>query len=68
MAKKVLRKLSTGKVKVFKIRNRQGYAAVCLSNLTEGRSVVQAFERMVKAVKRQGYQLNGKLPSPRVFA
>lgn len=57
MAKKILRKLSRGKVKVFKIRNRRGYAAICMANLTEGRTVNEAIARMVKAVKRMGYLL-----------
>lgn len=57
MAKKVLRKLSRGKVKVFKIKNRRGYAAICMANLTEGRTVNEAIERMAKAVKRMGFLL-----------
>ncbi|MBF0384693.1 MAG: hypothetical protein HQL27_02365 [Candidatus Omnitrophica bacterium] len=39
-------------VKIFKIRNRKGYAAICDGNLTEGRTPIQAFDRMLKAVKR----------------
>lgn len=39
-------------VKIFKIKNRRGYAALCAGNLTEGRSPEQAFSRMVKAVRR----------------
>jgi hypothetical protein len=35
MAKKVLKKLSTGKVTTFKIKNRRGYAAIFANNLTE---------------------------------
>ena len=57
MAKKVLRKLSSRKVAVFKIKNRRGYAAIYAGNLTEGRSVNQALARMAKAVKRMGYLL-----------
>lgn len=63
MAKKNLRKLSSSKVSIFKIKNRRGYAAVALNNLTEGKSPVEAFERMVKAVKRAGFQLSGKIPA-----
>lgn len=62
MAKK-LKKMSSGKVTIFKIKNRRGYAAIALNNLTEGRSPVEAFERMVKAVKRAGFELSGKVPS-----
>ncbi len=39
-------------VKVFKIRNRSGYAALCKDHLTEGGSPAQACARMVKALKR----------------
>ncbi|MCB9800067.1 MAG: hypothetical protein H6757_04855 [Candidatus Omnitrophica bacterium] len=63
--KKTLHKLSSSKVQIFKIKNRRGYAAVCMNNLTEGNTPVQAFERMVKAVKRAGYLLDGKLPKPK---
>lgn len=45
-------KLSRSKVKIFKIRNRKGYAALCAGNLTEGRTADQAFVRMEKAVRR----------------
>lgn len=57
MAKKVLRKLSKGRVTVFKIKNRRGYAAICMGNLTEGNTVGIALARMAKAVKRMGYLL-----------
>ena len=67
MAKKniKLKKVQAGKVTIFKIKNRRGYAAVWQKNLTEGRSPVQAFYRMTKAVKRAGYELTGKPPRPR---
>jgi hypothetical protein len=57
MAKKVFRKLSVSKVATFKIRNRRGYAAICMNNLTEGNTVGTALARMAKAVKRMGYLL-----------
>jgi len=59
MAKKVikLKKLPRSKVKTFKIKNRKGYAALCMNNLTEGPTAAEAVRRMVKAVKRQGYAL-----------
>jgi len=41
-------------VKIFKIKNRRGYAAVCSSHLTEGLTVQEAYGRMVKAVRRTG--------------
>lgn len=62
MAQKTLKKLRAGKVSIFKIKNRRGYAALCMQNLTEGNTPNQAFERMVKAVKRSGYDLSGKAP------
>jgi hypothetical protein len=40
-------------VKLFKIKNRKGYAAVCDNHLTEGRSTQQAVDRMEKALKRK---------------
>lgn len=65
MAKRKLKKITSGSVKIFKIKNRRGYAALCLKNLTEGRTPVQAFYRMVKAVRRAGYELAGNPPRPR---
>ncbi len=55
--KKVLKKLSLAKVVVFKIANRRGYATIALNNLTEGRSIPQAYARLVKACRRKGYEL-----------
>lgn len=55
--KKVLKKMSLREVTVFKIANRRGYAAIAMKNLTEGRSVAQAYSRLAKAVKRQGFEL-----------
>lgn len=52
--KKKLRPMPKGKVKIFKIANRRGYAALCLMNLTEGNSPFKAYCRMQKAVKRLG--------------
>ncbi|MFH1460067.1 MAG: hypothetical protein ABIG64_06840 [Candidatus Omnitrophota bacterium] len=57
MKKKVLRKISSQKVRIFKIINRRGYAAICLNNLTEGATPNVAYCRMIKAVKRTGYEL-----------
>ena len=39
-------------IKVFKIKNRSGYAAVCNNHLTEGKSESEAIGRMMKALKR----------------
>ncbi|MBN1871545.1 MAG: hypothetical protein JW800_03135 [Candidatus Omnitrophica bacterium] len=46
-------KLGGKSVKVFKMKNRRGYAAICCNHLTEGRSPRQACERMTKALKRK---------------
>jgi len=40
------------KVDLFRIRNRVGFAAICCDHLTEGRTPGQAYERMVKALRR----------------
>jgi len=40
------------KVDIFKIKNRAGYAAVCFEHLTEGNTQQEAYERMVKALRR----------------
>ncbi len=54
---KVLKRVPASKVKVFKIANRRGYAAVCLNNLTEGSSAYLAYLRLIKALKRNGFAL-----------
>ena len=40
------------KVNIFKIKNRAGYAAVCYEHLTEGKNPQEAYDRMVKALRR----------------
>lgn len=52
-----LKKLSRSKVTVFKIKNRRGFAAICMNNLTEGPSSNEALRRMAKALRREGYSL-----------
>jgi len=39
-------------VQIFKIKNRRGYAAICNDCLTEGATKNEAYDRMVKAVRR----------------
>lgn len=46
-------KLEKRKVKIFKIRNRKGYAAIYCNMLTEGRTADQAYDRMAKAARRK---------------
>ena len=70
MAKrKLLRKLGMRDVVFFRIANRKGFAAIARNNLTEGRTVYQAYSRLVKACRRTGYELPMKtaqnLPKPK---
>ncbi|MDD4203203.1 MAG: hypothetical protein PHQ52_07030 [Candidatus Omnitrophica bacterium] len=39
-------------MKVFKMKNRKGYAAICDEHLTEGLTKEAAIERMEKALAR----------------
>ena len=58
MGKKMnLRALKRSSVRIFKIANRRGFAALCLQNLTEGNSPYVTYCRMQKAVKRSGFCL-----------
>lgn len=41
------------KIQIFKIKNRRGYAALCASHLTEGKTPLEARERMEKALRRK---------------
>jgi hypothetical protein len=45
-------KIGNYQVKIFKIKNRKGYAATCCSCLTEGKTAQQACDRMAKALNR----------------
>ncbi|MCA9398839.1 MAG: hypothetical protein KC684_06720 [Candidatus Omnitrophica bacterium] len=45
-------KIGENDVNIFKVRNRRGYAAVCKDCLTEGDTKEEAYERMVKAIRR----------------
>lgn len=65
MAVKKLRKFPGSRVWIFKIKNRRGYAAVCLNHLTEGGSPSVAFARMAKVLKRLGLALSGSVPKAR---
>lgn len=56
----MMTKISPAKIKIFKIKNRKGYAALCLNNLTEGRTIYQAYDRMLKALRRGGVLLKTK--------
>ncbi|MGB2601567.1 MAG: hypothetical protein WBD00_05145 [Candidatus Omnitrophota bacterium] len=60
MAKKEikLKKIPKTQLKMFKIKNRKGFAAICKDNLTEGKTKNQTIDRMNKALKRIGYTLD----------
>lgn len=58
-APKKMKKIGRSKVAVFKIRNRRGWAAICLQNLTEGPSAEQAIRRLKHPLRRMGYELSG---------
>ena len=45
-------KIGRYSVSIFKIKNRNGYAAICNNHLTEGGTRQEAYARMVKAVSR----------------
>ena len=45
-------KIGKKSVKIFKIKNRKGFAALFEGHLTEGKTRQQACERMLKAVNR----------------
>ncbi|MFH1771228.1 MAG: hypothetical protein ABH872_00225 [Candidatus Omnitrophota bacterium] len=53
-------KVSAGRIKIFKIRNRRGFAALCCNHLTEGISVAQAYGRMQKALRRNGIAIKSQ--------
>jgi len=38
--------------RIFKIKNRKGYAAFCNDCITEGATKNEAYDRMVKAIRR----------------
>ena len=48
----MIEKIGHLKVEIFKIRNREGFAAVCFEHLTEGKNPQEAYGRMVKALRR----------------
>ena len=65
MALKSLKKINAAKVTLFKIKNRSGYAAVCLNNLTEGKTPQEAFRRLVHPLRRMGFELADEPPKLR---
>ncbi len=61
-SKKPLQKFKGSNVRIFKITNRVGYAAIAENNLTEGASPAEAYDRMIKALKRSGFEVIGSAP------
>jgi len=51
-------KIGAQKIRIFKIKNRKGYAALCFNHLTEGKTLFQVYDRMVKALRRNGISLS----------
>ena len=51
-------KIENKEARMFKIKNRQGYALVCCDHLTEGKTPGQAYDRMVKALRRSAKKKN----------
>ena len=45
-------KIGKYSVRIFKMKNRRGYAAICNDCLTEGPTRNAAYDRMVKAIRR----------------
>ena len=45
-------KIGKFNAKVFKMKNRRGYAAICNDCITEGATRNEALERMAKAIRR----------------
>jgi len=62
---RTLKNLPVSRIKVFKIRNRGGYAAICLGNLTEGKTPAQACNRLANPLKRMGFALGSGSPKVR---
>ncbi len=57
MKSKSLKKISAKQIKVFKVRNRRCYAAICMDNLCEGSTPKQAIQRLYHPLRRMGYEL-----------
>lgn len=47
-----MKRIGKQSVKIFKIKNRRGFAAICEDHLTEGDTSAQALDRMAKALSR----------------
>ncbi len=61
-----LKPVDPWRIVVFKISNRQGYAAICMGNLCEGKSPEEAFARLLHPLRRMGYSLPDGMPDLKV--
>ncbi|OGV62028.1 MAG: hypothetical protein A2498_01715 [Lentisphaerae bacterium RIFOXYC12_FULL_60_16] len=50
-------KLGLRDIVCFRIANRKGYATLARNHLTEGRTLIQAYARLIKACRRHGLEL-----------
>jgi len=57
----MLEKIGHLQVEIFKIKNRSGFAAVCCQHLTEGVTPQEAYQRMVKALRRSSRKEEAKV-------
>jgi len=53
------------RLKIFKIKNRRGYACIFSNHLTEGKSIVEAYDRMLKALRRNGVKVKSNVSNLR---
>lgn len=65
MKQRPLKKISDRHIQVFKVKNRSGYAAVCMDNLCEGSTAQQAIRRLYHPLRRMGYELDLQTIRPR---
>jgi len=49
------------RLKIFKIKNRRGYACIFSNHLTEGKTIVEAYDRMLKALRRSKIKVNNNI-------
>jgi hypothetical protein len=49
------------RLKIFKIKNRRGYGCIFSNHLTEGKSIVEAYDRMLKALRRSKIKVNSNI-------
>ncbi len=53
--------VSAKSIRIFRIKNRKGYAAVCRGHLTEGKTLPQVYDRMLKALRRSRIRVCGNI-------